>query len=301
MNIIISGAFGHIGSYILNKLILDRDIKRVLILDNFTTQRYTSFLKLNKKKLNLIDEDLVDFNFNLIKGKYDIFLHLSAITNASESFKIKKKIIDNNLGVTKKVVKFCKKKKIRLIFPSSTSVYGRKHEIINSKNNMKNLFAQSPYADSKIKEEKYIRKYLTKYTILRLGTIVGVSEGMRFHTAVNKFCYQASLNKPLTLWKKFYKKKRPYLSIEDCFKTMNFIIKKNVFFGETLDVVSSNYTVEQIVNVIRKYTKVKKKFVNTEILNQNSYEVISDSLISKGLKLNHSITKNIEDTLKILK
>ena len=82
---------------------------------------------------------------------------------------------------------------------------------------------------------------------------------------------------------------------------MNFIIKKNVFFGETLDVVSSNYTVEQIVNVIRKYTKVKKKFVNTEILNQNSYEVISDSLISKGLKLNHSITKNIEDTLKILK
>ena len=301
MNIIISGAFGHIGSYILNKLILDRDIKRILILDNFTTQRYTSFLKLNKKKLNLIDEDLVDFNFNLIKGKYDIFLHLSAITNASESFKIKKKIIDNNLGVTKKVVKFCKKKKIRLIFPSSTSVYGRKHEIINSKNNMKNLFAQSPYADSKIKEEKYIRTYLTKYTILRVGPIFGTSEGMRFHTAVNKFCYQASLNKPLTLWKKFYKKKRPYLSIEDCFKTMNFIIKKNVFFGETLDVVSSNYTVEQIVNVIRKYTKVKKKFVNTEILNQNSYEVISDSLISKGLKLNHSITKNIEDTLKILK
>ena len=49
MNIIISGAFGHIGSYILNKLILDRDIKRILILDNFTTQRYTSFLKLNKK------------------------------------------------------------------------------------------------------------------------------------------------------------------------------------------------------------------------------------------------------------
>ena len=179
-------------------------------------------------------------------------------------------------------------------------MYGRKHEIINSKNNMKNLFAQSPYADSKIKEEKYIRKYLTKYTILRLGTIVGVSEGMRFHTAVNKFCYQASLNKPLTLWKKFYKK-RPYLSIEDCFKTMNFIIQKNIFFGETLDVVSSNYTVEQIVNVIKKYTKVKKKFVNTEILNQNSYEVISDSLISKGLKLNHSITKNIEDTLKILK
>ena len=39
---------------------------------------------------------------------------------------------------------FCKKKKLALIFPSSTSVYGKKFSIINSSNNMKNLFAQSP-------------------------------------------------------------------------------------------------------------------------------------------------------------
>ena len=66
---------------------------------------------------------------------------------------------------------------------------------------MNNLFAQSPYARTKINEERYIKKNLKKYIILRLGTIVGVSEGMRFHTAVNKFCYQASLNQPLTIWK----------------------------------------------------------------------------------------------------
>ncbi len=300
MNIIISGAFGHIGSFLINKFKNDKKIKNILLIDNFLTQRYSSYLKLNKKKFELVDKDVRDVDFKKIKKKYDIFIHLAAITNAAESFQIRNKLKRNNFGATKKIVNYCKIKNIKLIFPSSTSVYGKKFEIINSSNNMKNLFAQSPYAESKILEEKYIRKKLKKYTILRLGTIVGVSDGIRFHTAVNKFCYQASLKKPLTLWKKFYKKKRPYLTLKDCFKTINLVIKKNIFFGETLDVVTNNYTVEDIVKMIEKKIQIKKKFVNTEILNQNSYEVISDKLIELGIHLKSNISDEIKKTLKIL-
>ena len=194
MKIIISGAFGHIGSFLIEKFQKNKKIKSILLIDNFYTQRFSSYLKLKKNKIKLIDKDLNNFNLNNIKGKYDLFIHLSAVTNASESFKIKDFVYSNNLGGTKKVVEFCKKRNLRLIFPSSTSVYGKKYEIINSSNNMNNLFAQSPYAKCKIEEEKYIRRKLKNYVILRLGTIVGVSNGMRFHTAVNKFCYQSSLN-----------------------------------------------------------------------------------------------------------
>lgn len=300
MNIIISGAFGHIGSFLIDKFKKNKKIKNVLLIDNFLTQRYSPYLKLDKKKFELIDKDVRDINFNKITKNYDIFIHLAAITNAAESFKIKDKLKKNNLGATKKVVNYCKLKKLKLIFPSSTSVYGKKFEVINSSNNMKNLFAQSPYAESKILEEKYIRKKLKSYTILRLGTIVGVSEGIRFHTAVNKFCYQASLKKPLTLWREFYKKKRPYLTLRDCFKTINIILEKNIFSGETLDVVTNNFTVEEIVKMIEKKIQVKKKFVNTEILNQNSYEVKSDKLMKMGIYLNSDIGDEIKKTLKIL-
>ena len=300
MKIIISGAFGHIGSYLIEKFQKNKKIKSILLIDNFYTQRFNSYLKLNKKKIELIDKDINNFDLNSINEKYDCFIHLSAITNATESFKIKKKLFSNNLGGTKKVVEFCKKKNLRLIFPSSTSVYGKKFEIINSKNNMENLFAQSPYAKCKIEEEKYIRKRLKKYVILRLGTIVGVSPGMRFHTAVNKFCYQSSLNQPLTIWKKFYKKKRPYLNLQDCYSAINFVTRNNKILGDTLDVVTRNYTVEEIVNMISKRIKIKKKYVNTEILNQNSYEVISDKLNFLGLKFTNDIKKDIYETLKLL-
>tara|TARA_A100001015_G_scaffold223682_1_gene252008 strand:+ start:7669 stop:8574 length:906 start_codon:yes stop_codon:yes gene_type:complete len=299
MKIIISGAFGHIGSFLIEKFQKNKKIKSILLIDNFYTQRFSSYLKLKKNKIKLIDKDLNNFNLNNIKGKYDLFIHLSAVTNASESFKIKDFVYSNNLGGTKKVVEFCKKRNLRLIFPSSTSVYGKKYEIINSSNNMNNLFAQSPYAKCKIEEEKYIRRKLKNYVILRLGTIVGVSNGMRFHTAVNKFCYQSSLNQPLTIWKKFYKKKRPYLNLRDCYSAINFVTNKKTLRNETLDVVTENYTVEEIVKMISNKIKVKKKFVNTKILNQNSYEVVSDKLIEHGLKFSENIQVDINKTLKL--
>lgn len=300
MKIIISGSFGHIGSYLIDRFQADNRFKSIILIDNFQTQRFGSYLKLKKNKFQLIDRNINDINFKNFKGRYDFFIHLAAITNAAESFKIKDLINKNNFGGTKKVVNFCKKKNVPLIFPSSTSVYGKKFSVINSSNNMDNLFAQSPYAKTKIKEERYIRENLKKYIILRLGTIVGISEGMRFHTAVNKFCYQASLNQPLTIWKKFYDKKRPYLTLNDFYKCLNFIIKNKYFSNETIDVVTKNYTVKEIVDLIEIFKKTKKKFVNTEILNQNSYEVISDKLLKLGVKFNKDIKKDIFKTLKLL-
>ena len=81
--------------------------------------------------------------------------------------------------------------------------------------------------------KKNTSKNLEKFIIFRLGTIVGVSEGMRFHTAVNKFVIKP-LDKPLTIWKKFYLKKRPYLTLNDFYKCFNFIIKNKYFSNETL-------------------------------------------------------------------
>ena len=40
-----------------------------------------------------------------------------------------------------------------------------------------------------------------KFITLRFGTIAGLSRGIRFHTAVNKFCLNASLNLPIPVWK----------------------------------------------------------------------------------------------------
>ena len=82
---------------------------------------------------------------------------------------------------------------------------------------------------------------------------------------------------------------------------INYIMHENLFNGDTFDVVTKNYTVKEIIDIISKFTKVKKKFVNTEILNQNSYEVISDSLLRSGFKFSRDISQDIKNTLEILR
>ena len=67
----------------------------------------------------------------------------------------------------------------------------------------KYLKPQSPYAQIKLIEEEMLRKETKKikYITYRFGTISGISSGMRFHTAVNKFCFNASIDEPITVYK----------------------------------------------------------------------------------------------------
>ena len=167
----------------------------------------------------------------------------------------------------------------------------------------KNIDPQSPYADCKIKEEKYIisksKKEKIKTIILRLGTIFGPSEGMRFHTAVNKFCYQAAFNKSLTIWKTAYTQKRPYLDLNDAIRCIKFIISKNLFDNEVYNVATNNISVKNLLNNIRKYKKIKIKFVTNKIMNQLSYEASCKKIFKKGFKFKGNLDRQIKNTLKL--
>ena len=299
MNILVTGGMGHIGSKLVNKLSSLKKIKQIIIIDNFSSERYISFINLkNRKKIIFYDEDLVHFNIKKIKIKIDCVIHLASSTNAEKSFSNKNRVLDNNIECTNKILNLGKKTKI--IFASSTSVYGNQYKIINSKNNQLNISPQSPYAESKILCENIIKKKSKNFCIMRFGTIFGMSDGMRFHTAINKFCYQAAMDKKITIWKKFYKKKRPYLDLDDCVRSIIFTIFNKKIINETLDVVTINLKVVEIIKEIEKLKKIKKTFVNTKILNQLSYEVHSDRLLNLNFKFNGNLFSSIRKTINKL-
>ncbi len=135
---------------------------------------------------------------------------------------------------------------------------------------------------------------------LRFGTIVGPSSGMRFHTAVNKFCLQAYLNTPLGVWRTALNQFRPYLSLEDSFRALNFFLLKKIFNRQIYNIVSTNLTVKDIINMINKFRKTKIKLVNEKIMNQLSYKVDSSKVKKIGLYLNSNLKKDIKNTFKLL-
>ena len=302
MNILITGCLGHIGSFILPKLLKKKNHKVIGIDSNFNNNLNTIY-NLKKKNFTFFLEDLKKFEYKKKISKIDIIIHLASTTNAEISLFNKKEYENNNLECFKKILEINNFYKSKLIHISSTSVYGVSSELVSENLSKKFLKPQSPYADIKLKEEKLLKKNNLKFISLRFGTIVGASYGMRFHTAVNKFCLAARFDKPFPVWKSAYNQYRPYLSLRDAAKTVNFFINNTNFINnEIYNVVTNNFTVSQILFKIKKIfnKKIKINYVNSKIMNQLSYKVDGSKLRKLGLILSSNIDIDIKNTKNIL-
>ena len=303
MRIIITGACGHIGSHISENIDKIKKIKSTILLDNMESNRFSSMFNLKKKNnFKFYIKDLNDSRtLNEFKN-VDYLIHCASMTNAANSFGNEKEMYKNNISCLKTVIKYCKKNNVKLIHLSSTSVYGKQAKIVDENCEKKYLKPQSPYAKIKLIEENMLKKENKnlKYVTFRLGTIAGVSKGIRFHTAVNKFCINAALNQKIEVYKTALHQYRPYLSVRDAFKVFKFCIEKNFFKNDIFNAVSGNFTVNQILSKIKKRKKlIRVKLVNSEIMNQLSYHVQDKKIRNYGLKLNADLQKDINDTLKL--
>ena len=301
MKILITGGLGHIGSYVIENLLKNNNIKKIFLVDNISNQRFNVLFKLNNKKIKFIYGDLKIVNFIKKIPKSDIVLHLASTTNAEKSFENKNEVNKNNLGSFKNIVEYCKRYKSKLIHISSTSVYGPQKNFVDE--NQKKLFPRSPYAEIKLKEEKILKKQKKfKYISLRFGTISGFSDGMRFHTAVNKFCLNSVLGISIPVWGKSKNLYRPYLSLKDALKVIKFIIVKKFFPNDIFNILSENKTINEILKSIKKNKlNPKVSYVQSRILNQDTYKISKKKIEKVGIKLNSKISDDIKTTIRKLK
>ncbi len=304
MNLLITGCCGHIGSYIAENVHKIKKIKKTIIVDNIKSNRFCSLFDL-KKNNNLKFFLRNVSNLNSLKDfkKIDYVIHCASMTNAEKSFGKEKEMYKNNINCLKTVIEFCKKNKSKLIHLSTTSVYGKQADLVDETCEKKFLKPQSPYAYIKLIEENMLKKESKNliYNTFRLGTIAGISKGIRFHTAVNKFCLNAAINENINVYKTAVNQYRPYLSLKDAFKVFKFSIEKDFFNNDIYNALSGNYTVNQILKKIKKNKKnLKIKFVSSKIMNQLSYHVSNKKLNKAGLFLKNKIDSDIKDTLKLL-
>tara|TARA_B110000503_G_C7114746_1_gene399821 strand:+ start:503 stop:1429 length:927 start_codon:yes stop_codon:yes gene_type:complete len=305
MKILITGACGHIGSYFIENLYKIKKVKKAILIDNLKSNRFNSLFNTSKKnKVAFYLKDLNDIqSLDQFKG-IGIVFHFASMTNAEKSFGKEKEMFSNNLNCLKTVIKFCEKTNAKLVHLSSTSVYGKQADLVDETCEKKYLKPQSPYAKIKIMEENILKKNtkLIKYNTFRFGTIAGVSKGIRFHTAVNSFCLNAAIGEKIKVYKTALHQYRPYLSLEDAFKLFKFCIEKNFFENDIYNVVSNNFTVNQIINKIKKYKKnIKITYVSSAIMNQLSYHVDKKKLSNRGLFLNSNLDRDVADTLNLFK
>ena len=307
MKIVITGALGHIGSKIVRELAGFYPGSEIIMIDNFLTQRYSSLFDLSSKsKYQFIEGDVIELNLVPIFEKADAVIHLAAITDAAGSFGNREQVEYVNYNSTVKVADACIRAEVPLVHLSSTSVYGTQNEVVDENCTEEELKPQSPYAETKLKEEEYLQKLgedrELKFITCRFGTIFGVSIGMRFHTAVNKFCWQAVMNQPLTVWRTALHQKRPYLDLNDAVAAFKFIIDRKCFDRRVYNVITANATVNDLLSIISSYIPdISIEYVDTAIMNQFSYEVLNERFKELGFNFKGKLEIGIDATIRLLK
>lgn len=307
MKIIVTGAVGHIGSYVIRDLSLQFPGSEIVLIDNMMTQRFPSIFNLPAiARYSFIEGDVTSIDLEPIFSGSDVVVHLAAITDAAGSFDKASQVEANNYQATARVAEACVRTGSRLITLSSTSVYGTQNEVVAEDCSAEELRPQSPYALTKLREEELVSQLCAtqglKAVCCRFGTIFGASPGMRFHTAVNKFCWQASMGQPITVWSTAYDQKRPYLDLLDASRAFAFIIRNDLFDGRIYNVLTHNSTVRNIVDTIREFVPdLQVTFVDSKIMNQLSYEVSCERFTSRGFAFAGDLRRGVGETIALLR
>ena len=298
------GALGHIGSSLIRALPARFPGAHLFMVDDLSTQRYSSLFHLPQQAhYHFIEGRAQDIELEPLVSQAHVVIHLAALTDAAGTASQPERVHQNNFEATKKLADICLRLQTPFIFPSSTSVYGSQSALVDE--TCTALHPQSPYAACKIKEEDYLLELFQqglKGAICRLGTIYGPSPGMRFHTAVNKFCWQAVMGQDLTVWETALDQKRPYLSVEDATESFAHIISNALFGGEIYNIVSGNHTVRDVIENIQSHIpEPSVTLVKHEIMNQLSYEVSHLKFTNTGFSFQGSLAQGIKETVDLLK
>jgi len=304
--ILITGALGHIGSALIRS-IKPGDYDEVVMLDDLSSERYCSLFNLPEEvPFTFVEDNICSASLERYFEGVDVVVHLAAITNAPGSFEIVDQVERVNFSGTERVARACFKTGSKLIFLSTTSIYGTQRDSVDENCSPDELKPQSPYANSKLRSEQLLHELADseglQFFVGRFGTIFGCSQGMRFHTAINKFCWQASNGQPLTVWRTALNQKRPYLDLRDAVRALNFVMKSNQFDNEIYNVVTTNSTVAQIVDHLRIHIPdIEISYVDSQIMNQLSYTVSNEKFRKLGFEFQGSLEEGIRETVNLIR
>ena len=301
--LVITGALGHIGSWLIHNFSFSR-FSQVILVDDLSSQRYVTLFNLpNDPSFSFIQGSIMDDEVAEVIASASVLIHLAAITDAASSVDRQQEVEEINFLGTKRIAETCLTSGTQLLFPSTTSVYGSQAEVVDE--TCSALRPQSPYATAKLQSELLLLNEPSlsnlDYCICRFGTIFGTSIGMRFHTAVNKFCWQAVTQQPITVWTTALDQYRPYLGVGDCGRAIGHILEENLFNRELYNVVTDNYTVRHVIDEIQLHIpSLSIDFVDSPIMNQLSYHVQGKKFESTGWKPDDKLSEGISDTITLL-
>lgn len=300
-NILVTGGAGFIGSHLTDRLLeMGHHTK---IIDNFNPY-YSPELKYMN-----ISHQVGNSNFKLIRGSItdndtlktalentEIVYHLASQPGIKISVDNPKNTNDINVNGTLNILESMRNSNIKkIIFQSSSSVYGRVKSLPFDDNECKNPI--SPYGVSKLACEHYVRVFSELYgfkmTIIRPFTVYGPR--MRPDLAIAIFTKNALNNEPITIFDNG-SQTRDFTHISNIIDANTICMNKGD--SETFDIGAGQaYTVNDLAEKIISLTNSKSEIIHTEKRTGDTKNTLADTTKAKK-HLNWNPKISLDEGLK---
>jgi nucleoside-diphosphate-sugar epimerase len=297
--VLVIGGAGYIGSVLMNRLL--RLGHEVVCLD---------MLLYGKEPIApLMDNP----NFSFLRGdcrsedmlrkaaeNVDAVVHLGEIVG-DPACKIDEDFtIETNFLATSKVIELCAREGIpRFVFTSSCSVYGQSDEVTDETSELNPV---SLYARCKIECERAILETgapNTRSTILRLGTVHGMSPRQRFDLVVNLLSIKAMVDGTIDIfggnqW-------RPFISVDDVCRGIITVLHSNqdLVAGQIFNLGDSreNYTISDVGEIIKRLAPETEVNTRADLDDPRNYRVSFDKIRNS---LGFTSEQTVEDTVRAI-
>jgi len=229
MKFAVTGGAGFIGSYIV-KFLLKKG-HEVVVIDNLNTGRRENLLEINDKiEFHVIDiRNKIEIK-EILKNASGIFHH-AALANASESFSKQEEYFDVNVNGTKNIFEISKEFGIRVVYASSTSVYGDVNTVPIKENFPLNPL--HPYGKTKLECEILAKKFSIEglqVIGLRYFNVFGIGQTESYAGVITKFLNRLRQRKPPII-NGDGKQTRDFVYVNDVVKANYSAMKSDVKFG----------------------------------------------------------------------
>ena len=295
MKILVTGGAGFIGSHIVEYLVQRGD--SVTVVDNLNTGKIEN-LKSVFKKINFAQIDIRDFKVlkNLMENIDGVF-HQAAMASVQDSFRIPEKFHDVNVNGTENIFKIAKEFGIKVVYASSSSVYGDTSILPTTESDEKRPI--NPYAKTKLEKDKLAEQYAKnglKVIGLRYFNVFGPRQSKEYAGVIKLFLERIQQGLP-PLVNGDGLQIRDFVYVDDAVNANILSMESDIDFEFFNIGTGTTISILDLANIIIKFSGLKIKPIHRPALSGDVRATQADITKVKTM-LKWRPTTSIQDWLK---